>query len=324
MPGDTDKESVTTEFYNGVLPKEVASIQERRGKATPCCYEKLAKPTLPDSTHDGDAGVRQKAKQCRESHLLRPFGLALSGGGIRSATFNLGVLQGLAERGLLPYLDYLSTVSGGGYIGSWFHGVVWRAGGQPSTAADCLSPLKHAVPGIPDDDHISFLRKYSNYLAPKPGVFSPDTWVIGSIWLRNVLLNQLILVPAIALLVLAGLAAGFLQQQPAPSWWSPVYPVVLAGSVLLATVLWMSSHLSSIAYRSLHSAYEIKAKEKQGQTADEPDRGPYFPILVLLLLYDHHLLRGWYWQPVTKISCTRTFAAFRIVSGEWGLPALLL
>lgn len=50
-------------------------------------------------------------------------GLALSGGGIRSATFNLGVVQALAKRGLLGKIDYLSTVSGGGYIGSsltWF------------------------------------------------------------------------------------------------------------------------------------------------------------------------------------------------------------
>ncbi len=50
-------------------------------------------------------------------------GLSLSGGGIRSAVFNLGVLQALAKNGLLQKVDYLSTVSGGGYIGSsltWF------------------------------------------------------------------------------------------------------------------------------------------------------------------------------------------------------------
>lgn len=45
-------------------------------------------------------------------------GLALSGGGIRSATFSLGVMQALANRDLLKRIDYLSTVSGGGYIGS--------------------------------------------------------------------------------------------------------------------------------------------------------------------------------------------------------------
>lgn len=45
--------------------------------------------------------------------------LCLSGGGIRSATFSLGVLQWLAHKRLLSRFHYLSTVSGGGYIGSW-------------------------------------------------------------------------------------------------------------------------------------------------------------------------------------------------------------
>jgi hypothetical protein len=45
-------------------------------------------------------------------------GLALSGGGIRSATTNLGVLQALSQMKLLQHVDYLCTVSGGGYIGA--------------------------------------------------------------------------------------------------------------------------------------------------------------------------------------------------------------
>jgi predicted acylesterase/phospholipase RssA len=48
--------------------------------------------------------------------------LCLSGGGIRSATFALGVVQGLAERSVLNAFDYLSTVSGGGYTGAWLAG----------------------------------------------------------------------------------------------------------------------------------------------------------------------------------------------------------
>jgi hypothetical protein len=44
------------------------------------------------------------------------MGLCFSGGGIRSATFNLGILQGLAELNLLRCFDYLSTVSGGGVV----------------------------------------------------------------------------------------------------------------------------------------------------------------------------------------------------------------
>jgi hypothetical protein len=54
----------------------------------------------------------------RPSHEARTA-FCISGGGIRSATFALGVMQGLASHGLLKGFDFLSTVSGGGYIGSW-------------------------------------------------------------------------------------------------------------------------------------------------------------------------------------------------------------
>lgn len=44
-----------------------------------------------------------------------PIGLAFSGGGIRAATFNLGLTQALARHRILPWVDYLSSVSGGGF-----------------------------------------------------------------------------------------------------------------------------------------------------------------------------------------------------------------
>src|SRR5258708_5091236 len=46
-------------------------------------------------------------------------GLAFSEGGTRSATFCMGVLQGLARTGLLRGIDYISCVGGGGYAGGW-------------------------------------------------------------------------------------------------------------------------------------------------------------------------------------------------------------
>jgi len=45
-------------------------------------------------------------------------GLAISGGGIRSASFGLGVMQALVANRQLEKMDYMSTVSGGGYLGS--------------------------------------------------------------------------------------------------------------------------------------------------------------------------------------------------------------
>src|SRR6185436_13810175 len=45
-------------------------------------------------------------------------GIAISGGGIRSASFGLGVMQALVANNQLEKMDYMSTVSGGGYIGA--------------------------------------------------------------------------------------------------------------------------------------------------------------------------------------------------------------
>ena len=140
--------------------------------------------------------------------------MGISGGGIRSATFNLGILEGLAEHGLLSRLDYLSTVSGGGYIGSWLHGVILRMhGGKPQAADEQLSPEANPVPGPPADDPVSFLRKYSNYLAPRLSLFSTDVWVIAAIWIRNMFLNWCVLVPFLAAVLLLPVVGGLVRQQ---------------------------------------------------------------------------------------------------------------
>ena len=66
-----------------------------------------------------DKEVLEELRRYIHGRHPKQAGLCLSGGGIRSATFGLGVLQSLAKLQLLDKFDYLSTVSGGGYIGSW-------------------------------------------------------------------------------------------------------------------------------------------------------------------------------------------------------------
>jgi NTE family protein len=48
-------------------------------------------------------------------------GLALSGGGFRAAFFHVGVLARLAELGILPQVEVLSTVSGGSIVGALYY-----------------------------------------------------------------------------------------------------------------------------------------------------------------------------------------------------------
>ena len=71
-------------------------------------------------------------------------GLALSGGGIRSATFCLGFLQALNDRGALKLFDYLSTVSGGGFIGGWWSAWLTRkqAGDPGFPGGEAIEPAR--------------------------------------------------------------------------------------------------------------------------------------------------------------------------------------
>ncbi len=75
-------------------------------------------------------------------------GICFSGGGIRSATFNLGVLQGLAKLGILDHFDYLSSVSGGGYIHQWLAAWVKREEQQQERLAPVATPPTSYSPGM--------------------------------------------------------------------------------------------------------------------------------------------------------------------------------
>jgi hypothetical protein len=140
-------------------------------------------------------------------HAAKPAALCLSGGGIRSATFGLGVLQGLARKGLLKEFDYISTVSGGGYIGSWLSSWIkrhkettnkeWSASAQDVFDELAEGDETHSYPEgrFNEPDEITHLRAYSNYLTPKLGLLSVDSWTLAATYLRNLIVNWFVLVP---------------------------------------------------------------------------------------------------------------------------------
>ena len=129
-------------------------------------------------------------------------GLAFSGGGIRSATFNLGVLQALARARLLRAFDYLSTVSGGGYIGGWLMAWMHHQEIGICDVEERLSTQPKAPGESADLPEIHFLREFSNYLTPRKGVLGADFWAFAASYLRNTILNQIILVLALLSLLL--------------------------------------------------------------------------------------------------------------------------
>jgi hypothetical protein len=147
--------------------------------------------------------------------------LCISGGGIRSATFGLGVIQGLAEYGVLDNLDYLSTVSGGGYIGSWLTAWKQRRNGLAAIVPELVPSAPPAANGGPDPVH--HLREYNNYLSPKLGLLSADTWTLVATVARNLFLNWLVLIPLLLFalmlprIVLCIARIGQLKDSYAPS-----------------------------------------------------------------------------------------------------------
>jgi hypothetical protein len=244
---------------------------------------------------DDDLSSEKAAEEDRKFYCglnkNKSAALCLSGGGIRSAAFSLGVIQALASHqlallldpdkpqppehdkplpanagapadtkakesaksttdskakedqtpgnSLLAQFDYLSTVSGGGYIGSWLS--AWRL------HAKSFAPVWRNLverPAGPDVEPgtISWLRSYSNYLTPKLGALSGDTWAVIAIYLRNLLLNWLVIIPAacIVLLVIklfAVVSIGLAHERP-HGWlavlfaaWGALFLIVTLASV---------------------------------------------------------------------------------------------
>lgn len=251
-------------------------------------------------------------------------GLAFSGGGIRSATFNLGVIQALAELKLLRAFDYLSTVSGGGYIGCWLTALMRRQKGVltlplPLPCARRRSPYQqrmarrllqgavdhsrvamveqrlspYAAWRTPPSDSeaapIRFLRRYSNYLTPKWGVFSADTWQAIAIYVRNLLLNQLGLVTIVLGLLLSPylLAAGgnALHRMGSPQAW-----LWASMGGLCLTFIWVCGRAVGIRI----PAWPRRLNAHPSQLA-ALDNGTVLWVFVLPILVGALMLAFWLW-----------------------------
>ena len=174
------------------------------------------------------------------------IGLALSGGGIRSATFNLGILQSLAKYDMLRHFDYLSTVSGGGYIGSWLSALIHRSPDGLAGAQEVLHPGQRQSEEAPQ---LRFLRRYSNYLTPKVGL-SGDTLAAVATYLRNFGLNLIPLVAlgAVLILIMYLLAQGAAALDPRHFGVSPLW---LALALQVLAVIFCAAGLATTS-TSLH------------------------------------------------------------------------
>jgi hypothetical protein len=254
-----------------VLAAEVIALNgvatgERAGDPRPQATEQDAQSRRMKKDADVRSGagenpdeVEKRKAFYRSLNKLNRAALSLSGGGIRSATFCLGVIQALAaydvapapaegeekspslpENSLLGRFQFLSTVSGGGYIGSWLS--AWR---QREDFAGIWADLIGRPEG-PDAEppELSWLRAYSNYLTPKIGLGSADTWTGIAIYLRNLVLNWLVIIPAVclALLGLKFLATLFVGIARSDEPWIPVLLGLLGAACLIKAHAFTTSH----------------------------------------------------------------------------------
>jgi hypothetical protein len=114
-------------------------------------------------------------------------GLALSGGGVRSAAFCLGALQALHEAKVLDRVDYLSTVSGGGYIGCSLSAAL-ETSNPPGQFPFAVNDVEDETPSM---QHV---RDYSNYLFPNGAVDVLDN---VAIYVRGLVANFVLIMPII-------------------------------------------------------------------------------------------------------------------------------
>ena len=162
----------------GMLRSEIVAINERR--------KALGRHALPVR-----AGCEPPLS------IIDAVGLALSGGGIRSAAVSLGVLQALNHHDVLRNVDYLSTVSGGGYMGTSLTATMTKSGGR-FVFANPRSRDDHAPRSaeIMDTDEVGHIRNYSNYLFPAG---TPDVLTGTAIVLRGLVTNLGLVLPFILL-----------------------------------------------------------------------------------------------------------------------------
>ena len=157
-------------------------------------------------------------------------GLALSGGGVRSATFNLGLLQSLAKNKVLQYCDYLSTVSGGGYIGSCLTSLL-ASNAEASTEPDKF-PLRNQHDGSEEQVEVNYLRKTRNYLGFGRGLLHLETWqTMGTI------LTGFLLMMTIPLAILLGITLGLWKLDPGEPSFQQI--LIVALTINFLGLLWI-------------------------------------------------------------------------------------
>ncbi|QKD05131.1 hypothetical protein [Mesorhizobium loti] len=160
--------------------------------ATPVNWRPMGTNVAGDVLAGFSALERSAVEQRRTRYNLDPergwaAGLALSGGGIRSATFSMGVMVSLAKRNLLPQFDYLSSVSGGGYAASFLTQLLGATNVPPK-----FSLLGTDLPFTRDEGESLMLRRIRHGASYLSGSFV-ERLAVAMAQAQGVFINMLVL-----------------------------------------------------------------------------------------------------------------------------------
>jgi hypothetical protein len=286
--------------FQTVLTAELKRVKQSRKNRDP------ADTTGPIDETDPEASAE----------AMELIGVSFSGGGIRSATFNLGILQALAKTGILRRVDYLSTVSGGGYIGAWLNAMIHRAdhsapAGQHGIdqIEPGLDPDNPAPPSQLPQNAIAYLRAYSNYLTPKVSALSADTWSMVSIWLRNTTLNLTILVSAIAALMLAARSFGMWALVGKPSATGILLGSFSVGALAISTF-----------FLGLNVGEKLPGKWRRDVSVLLLVLAPAVisSVLITALMRHQQFPLGTNWIFLAGAILAVLFLGFQLIAGFWG------
>lgn len=293
-PGQTgadSKDGLKPRNFDEIMAQEFATIRRRRNDFGITC---TIDPT-------------DKSKQ-RPADL---FGIALSGGGIRSSSFCLGALQALDQYGLLCRADYLSTVSGGGYIAASMVAAMdtRQAPKQPTDIPGAQSNKKDDAPGQPrtwsfpftvgndsdvsDTSLVGHIRDNSKFLAPQ-GLY--DVGISAAILMRGLAVNLLlllaVLLPLATIVIVANPTVEQLghsilldvAKRIAPENWIGLSylsdPFILSKTAAVLLIYWLvgwavwRSHKENVDLRKARRQYAKAAGPTQVQDTEPAPSAP--------------------------------------------------
>ena len=205
---------------------------------------------------DGPPRGRRRDEIVADRPLPQPndsVGLALSGGGIRSAALSIGALQALDYHDVINSIDYLSSVSGGGYAGASLTAGMSVTGGMfPFTSGD----------DIRDNLSIGQIRNYSNYLMPRARSGLRNFLEVAAVLLRGLCANSVLV---FTFLLLAALATWWAYPNEQALFQGSFLPR-LVGNTLPTPVGWLKSLVGMMPLGGLVAAIDAALPRAFGCT----------------------------------------------------------